>query len=176
MSEKKTARRSVAIALGIVCIILLAGIGGAMAYYTMTINDKNTKYDALTNYKNQLETWLAGNITDLQNQVNDLNDTLNLGKSTVWIQNATAWPEGGYQFSASYCGYIKVDLISSIYGPIPAIPITVRVMYATLGIAYDDSQTILTAGSAFFPILPCNNTVVKISYLPSFDSVTITYY
>lgn len=45
MSEKKVVRRSVAIALGIVCILLIAGIGGAMAYYTMVINDKNTAYD-----------------------------------------------------------------------------------------------------------------------------------
>jgi hypothetical protein len=45
MSEKKVVRRSVAIALGIVCILLIAGIGGAMAYYTMVINDKTTTYD-----------------------------------------------------------------------------------------------------------------------------------
>jgi hypothetical protein len=45
MSEKKVVRRNVAIALGIVCILLIAGIGGAMAYYTMVINDKNTAYD-----------------------------------------------------------------------------------------------------------------------------------
>ena len=44
MSEKKVVRRSVAIALGIICIIFIAGLGGAMAYYTMTINDKDTKY------------------------------------------------------------------------------------------------------------------------------------
>jgi hypothetical protein len=45
MSEKKVVRRNVAIALGIVCILLIAGIGGAMAYYSMVINDKNTAYD-----------------------------------------------------------------------------------------------------------------------------------
>jgi hypothetical protein len=45
MSEKKVVRRSVAIALGIVCILLIAGIGGTTAYYTMVINDKNTTYD-----------------------------------------------------------------------------------------------------------------------------------
>jgi hypothetical protein len=45
MSEKKVVRRSVAIALGIVCILLIAGIGGTTAYYSMVINDKNTAYD-----------------------------------------------------------------------------------------------------------------------------------
>jgi hypothetical protein len=46
MSEKKVVRRSVAIALGIISIILIAGLGGAMAYYTMIVNDKNTTYDS----------------------------------------------------------------------------------------------------------------------------------
>jgi len=45
MSEKKAVSRDVAIALGIACIILIAGIGGAMAYYTMTINNKDSIYD-----------------------------------------------------------------------------------------------------------------------------------
>jgi hypothetical protein len=54
MSEKKVVRRSVAIALGIICIILIAGLGGAMAYYTMTINNKNTEYwDLYANYTHE---------------------------------------------------------------------------------------------------------------------------
>ena len=44
MSEKKVVRRSVAIGLGIVCIILIVGIGGAMAYYTSINIDKDTTY------------------------------------------------------------------------------------------------------------------------------------
>jgi hypothetical protein len=44
MSEKKVVRRNVAIALGIACIILIAGLGGVMAYYSMVVNDKNTTY------------------------------------------------------------------------------------------------------------------------------------
>ncbi|MCJ7699779.1 hypothetical protein MUO56_06015 [Candidatus Bathyarchaeota archaeon] len=44
MSEKKVVRRSVAIALGIACVILIAGLGGVMAYYSTVVNDKNTIY------------------------------------------------------------------------------------------------------------------------------------
>jgi predicted PurR-regulated permease PerM len=60
MSEKKVVRRSVAISLGIICIVLIAGLVGAIAYYTMnttsntTYNDyisthshTNTEYDAM---------------------------------------------------------------------------------------------------------------------------------
>ena len=153
MSEKKMVRRSVAIVLGIACIILAVGLVGAFAYYVPMVNDRNS-------------------------MIANLNDTVNLAKFTVWIQNATAWPEGGNQFSAPYRGFIKVDLICTLdpYLSIPAIPITVRVTYATPGIAYDNNQTIFTAGSAFFPILPCDSIFVGIYYLPSFDVVTITYY
>jgi hypothetical protein len=149
----------------------------------MQVNSLNNDKNALTNYKNNLEAWLAGNITDLQNQVNDLNNTLNLAESTVWIriQNATTYPESGYQFSASYCGYIKVDVTPTINIWLPPIPITIRVTYSTLGIAYSDNHTITTGGTASFPILPCSNILVMMlnmlcGQLPSWDSVTITYY
>jgi len=46
MSEKKMVRRSVAIGLGIICIVLIAGLVGAMAYYMMTINNKDTTYNS----------------------------------------------------------------------------------------------------------------------------------
>jgi flagellar basal body-associated protein FliL len=42
---KKMVGRNVAITLGIVCIILVAGIGGAMAYYTVQVNNKNSEYN-----------------------------------------------------------------------------------------------------------------------------------
>jgi predicted PurR-regulated permease PerM len=91
---RKMVGRSVAIAFGIVCIILIAGLGGAMAYYTMTINNKNTTINQLntttsdqintiaslnanvtnlTNEMNQLQTWLAGNVTSYEAQISSLN-------------------------------------------------------------------------------------------------------
>jgi hypothetical protein len=45
MSQKKLVGRNVAIALGIACIILVAGIGGVMAYYMMQINNKDSAYN-----------------------------------------------------------------------------------------------------------------------------------
>jgi uncharacterized protein YxeA len=49
---KKMVSRSVAIALGIICIVLIAGIGGVMAYYTGQINDKNATINDETNTYN----------------------------------------------------------------------------------------------------------------------------
>jgi len=64
MSQKKVVGRNVAIALGIACIALIAGIGGAMAYYTMQMNQKNQEYDS----------YVAGH-THANSEFNSLNST-----------------------------------------------------------------------------------------------------
>jgi hypothetical protein len=48
MSEKKVVNRNVAIALGIIVIILLVGLVGATANYTSIINDKDSQIQTLT--------------------------------------------------------------------------------------------------------------------------------
>jgi hypothetical protein len=92
MSAKKMVGRNVAIALAIVCIVLIAGIGGVLAYFTMQIDDRDTKYNgyvathshtdsdynslsiqmaSLQNQMNQVQTWLNGNVTAYSNYVSD---------------------------------------------------------------------------------------------------------
>lgn len=95
--EKKVVARTVAIALGIICIILIAGLGGAMAYYTMIINDKDSTYNSYASnhthtnsdfntlnstYQGLMSTYndyvsthshTDSEYNDLQNQVNSLN-------------------------------------------------------------------------------------------------------
>jgi hypothetical protein len=77
--QSKVVRRSVAIALGMMCIILVAGISGAVAYYLSVLNNKdrtissqNALVSSLTSQNKQLQTWLDGNKTDLQNQIDTL--------------------------------------------------------------------------------------------------------
>jgi hypothetical protein len=86
---KKMVGRSVAIALGIACIILIAGIGGAMAYYTMAINKKNStvtqlnqqmtnkdsQISSLNSQVAQLQEWLDGNKTEYDSYVNSHSHT-----------------------------------------------------------------------------------------------------
>jgi flagellar basal body-associated protein FliL len=55
MSEtkpSKVVRQSIAITLVVACILLIAGLGGAMAYYTKTINDKYNNYASSHSYTN----------------------------------------------------------------------------------------------------------------------------
>jgi hypothetical protein len=90
---KKMVSRNVAIGLGIICIILIAGLSGVMAYYVSLHHHTDSDYDSLTSQNtnlqnqinqlqtwlngnetllNQTQTWLSGNITSLQSQINSL--------------------------------------------------------------------------------------------------------
>jgi hypothetical protein len=82
---RKVVRRSVAVALGIVCIILVAGLG-VMAYvsYSPTSGSSNAtlqaKIDQLQTWLdgnktllNQTQTWLSGNVTSYEAQISTLN-------------------------------------------------------------------------------------------------------
>lgn len=86
---KKVVGRSVAIALGIICILLIASLGGIMAYYTMTIRNKENELGSANNTISQLNT----NITNLQNQNTNLQNQVNnfhIGNtenSTIWVNN-----------------------------------------------------------------------------------------
>lgn len=115
---RKVVGRNVAIALGIVCILLIAGLGGAMAYYTMAINDKDNQINSanntinqlnstiadqintiaslnvnitnLTNEKNQLQAWLDGNETLLSLRISSLNAQIT--QLQTWLSgNITAY-------------------------------------------------------------------------------------
>jgi hypothetical protein len=184
MSQKKLVGRSVAIALGIVCIILIAGIGGVMAYYTTIINNKNTEYGNYASdhsHTNSEYDSLNNQKTSLQNQVNDLTSTLNLGKSTVWVNDKTLnQPAGSYTnwspaFSTSYAGYISVQVHTSTTSNT-----YVRVIYTSHGVYYDSQIGVGTGGTAVFPILPSSSIDVRIgnsNWLNgATETVTITYY
>lgn len=101
MSQKKVVGRSVAIALGVVCFVLVVGIIGTMAYYTTAINDRNTAYDSYVsshshtnseyNTLNSQVSSLNAQIADLQNQVNSLNSQINsLNAQLASSQNTIA--------------------------------------------------------------------------------------
>ena len=95
MSEtkpKKMVSRSVAIALGIACIMLIAGLGVTIGYYTMAINDK-------------------------EQTITSLNNTVSLEKYAVWVDNQTISQTAGnytsWTFIASVAGYVSVWVLSS---------------------------------------------------------------
>jgi predicted PurR-regulated permease PerM len=126
MSEKKMVRGSVAIALVIICISLAVVLIGAVSFYTSQISSLNSK-------------------------VSDLTAIANLEKSTVWVNDTTVTQTASnytsWFFSASYAGYVSVDVQSSTTNNT-----YVRVIYSSYAINYDNTVTVGTSGTAAFPV------------------------
>jgi hypothetical protein len=81
MSGEKAEYRNIAIGIGIASIIFIVGLAGYFTYYVgqdvTALNGVNDQKNALENYKSKLETWLAGNITQLQSQLDSLQSDYN---------------------------------------------------------------------------------------------------
>jgi len=88
---KKMVSRNVAVALGIICIILVALI----AYFTVTGISAENSYNNLQNQNKQLQTWLDGNET-LLNQTQTW-----LGGNGTLLNETQSWLEGNITFYTS---------------------------------------------------------------------------
>ena len=161
---KKMVSRNVAIALGIVCIILVVGLLGAILQ-----------------------------ISSLNSRVNDLTDIANLDKSEVWVNDTTVTQTASnytsWFFTPRYAGYVSVNVQSSTTSNT-----YVRVIYIFDGIYYDNQTGVGTGGTAVFPVSyryipPAQNTPFS-PVIPPFEirvgntnsvgnateTVTITYH
>ncbi len=154
MSEKKVVSRRVAIALGIICVVLATSLGGI----AFSLNSQ---------------------ITSLQKQVNDLKDIIALEKYEIWADHETlSQPARSYAywtFSASYAGYLTVTVHTSTTDNT-----YVRVIWSSYGVDYDHSIIVGRSGIAVFPILPCSNIEIRVGNTNllsgATETVTITYY
>jgi cell division protein FtsB len=184
--SKKVVRRSVVIALGIVCIILIACLGGTMAYYTLTMDDKdnaiaskNSQIASLnsevlqlntnaTNLQNQIDT-LRSNVTSLQNQVSNLTDALNLSRSTIVpiAQARKIWYYGILRIvppleltmldeNAPYAGYVSVE--AALIQSNGTISIDVEGS-SDFNHLYTHSIDLGSSGTAIFPVPPSNMSI-----------------
>jgi len=74
---KKTVGRDVAIGLGLVCLLLIAGLGIAAAYYTTTISNRNNEVNTLNSRISGLNATLGQLNATISNQnrtITELND------------------------------------------------------------------------------------------------------
>lgn len=184
---KKMVSRNVAIALGIISIVLLIGLVGAILNYTSIIsgkdNDISTKdsqIQTLTNQKNQTQIWLEGNKTLLnqtQTWLQGNNSIANLTKSTIWADSnvsVQASSEITKNYTANYAGYISVQVgnlstTGNFY---------VRVTYSSHGVNYDNQIYVGISGTAVFPVLPASIqiSVINQGTAVANATVTIVYY
>lgn len=90
MSGKKVIDRRVLIALGILCVILIASLGTAIVNYTLMIKQKD---DTISSKDSQIQT--------LANQSQSLNETLDATDELV------AYAEGGYVIRSGHTLTLK---------------------------------------------------------------------
>jgi len=81
MGEKKVVDRKVAIALGIMCVVLAVGLVGVVAYYTSIISGLNSQVS-------QLQTWLQENITHYESQITSLRNQIADKDNTIASLNS----------------------------------------------------------------------------------------
>jgi len=138
LSEKKVVRRSVAVGLGIICILLIAGLGGALAYYVSTHHYTDSDYDSLNS------------------QNTNLYNIVNLADSTVWVNDTTVTQTASnytsWHFYGGYAGYVLVSVQTSTTDT-TYVEVIYSAVYSAYSINYDNTITVGTNGTAAFPVL-----------------------
>lgn len=204
LNDKRIFGRKTTIALGITCLVLIAGLSGAFVYYVI---DKSDTISALTSQisDKDLQIYLLnGTVTVLNSTVRDLNDTVNFFKvrdvynTSMIVQtyppfNGLDLPAtfvdvdhcqvGNYALDAlfSYAGYIVVKINSTSNDT--CINYTCVSRLCTFNLQTDIGLN----GTATFPVIPLDHwnyhqeegifvTVSTHTPVPAKINVTMTYY
>ncbi|MGB9842074.1 MAG: hypothetical protein ACPLKZ_05040 [Candidatus Bathyarchaeales archaeon] len=174
---KKTFGKTIVIALGLMCIILAAGLIGALAVYMPRVNSLEAqvaeKDSTILSLNTQILT-LNGQIASLNSQVSTLQEQLNQTNTTMAALQSAIMTyrsilylnESQYLFSARtvtqeantttiayegeliYAGYISIGVESN------STTTYVRVVYSYAEVYCDYNVTVGTKGTAAFPVLP----------------------
>ncbi len=195
MSEKKVVNRTVAIALGLVCIVLAAGLVVVLANGIPLDNSEDQQAIAdlqaqLTNRTNTITT-LNAQIASLQNQLNSHNSTeyeeeiaeleeqiqeyvniLHLNKTATLVNNQTITQDANstlavWNDALYYAGFAKVSVESS------SNTTYVQVIYTYGSVHYNQTVIVGTSGTAYFPILPGELGII-VGNTESTENVTAT--
>jgi len=161
------ARRGVLIAIGVICIILVACLAGVVAAYTLMINDKSNTISSLNNQISQLNSTIA----NLRSQVASENSTINSLTSQVTnlqkqlYSNTTYTVVGALAYANVSAIILGINVASSNPSFYPNL--TGSFMYLTF-----NGQLTST-----LPINPWTvGSMVAINGTTSFDSSSQTYY
>ncbi len=194
--QKKIFRRTMIIALGLICIILAAGLFGALAVYLPMVNNLESQIaekDSTISSLNSQVSSLTSQVLALQADLDQVNSaiedykaaqeafnsqakfydnviSLNMSESLFVDQSFTlAANTSGtiYTGNILYAGYIPVSVESS------SNTTYLQVAYNSYGVNYNQTVTVGTEGGAVFPVLPGGITVV-IGNTETVDDVTGT--
>ncbi len=206
VNERKVVRRSVAIALVAACIILVAGLGGALAYY---IADKNNTISALNTelttlqeqviaenetiaadsfklaeqnativYDSSHMSLLLSEVNNISTQVGLLEIKINLGFYKDWVENEAVSQPANSSTSWNYSADVAGLVVVHVSSS--TNDTFVELSYVYNGWAkYDNTVNVGSNGSAWFPVLPAN-IEIQVGNTNAVDNATetvlVTYY
>jgi hypothetical protein len=169
-SSKKIVNRTIPLVLGMICILLVAGLVGAIAVYSPMVSNlesqiaekdnlissMNSTISSLQDSLNQSSTSAAAKdsqIAALNYQISNLFNYINLNVSALLVYNQTIYQNAGanttiYYDMVQFAGYITVEVQSS------SNTTYVGLVYSSYGVNYNSTITVGTVGTAAFPVLP----------------------
>jgi TolA-binding protein len=201
--EKKVVSRTMAIAIGIICIVLAVSLVGSIADYNNIINDKNNTISSLNsqisslnniiNDKNNTISSLNSQISSLNHsieemnsQISDLNGSNNYLqnqveylynitslKNKMIVDNETVYPT---EFMNATDGVKYAGYVFVWIKTSPSNSTTLRVAWASSGIEYDQTINVGTDTRMVFPVLPSNVSFIVKHAIAQFTFLVILYY
>jgi outer membrane murein-binding lipoprotein Lpp len=196
-SQRKIVSKAMVIALGLICIILAAGLVGAIAVYmpmASNLESQISEKDSTISSLNSQVSSLNSQVLALQADIEQFNSTIEDYKAAQEAFNRQAefyaniislnmsaplFVSQSFTLAANtsgtiytddsilYAGYISVSVESS------SNTTYLQVAYSSYGVNYNQTVTVGTEGGAAFPVLPGGITVV-IGNTETVDDVTGT--
>ena len=198
--QKKIVGRAMVIALGLICIILAAGLVGAIAVYMPMVSNLESqiaeKNSTISSLNSQISS-LNSQVLALQADFEQVNSTIEDYKAAQEAaQEAFNFQvesllsiiylnESGYLFTPRsftraantsdviYTGNIEYAGYVSVDVESSSNTTYVQLVYSSYGVNYNQNVTVGTGGSAVFPVLPGDITFV-IGNTELVDNVTGT--
>lgn len=167
---KKMVGRSLAIAIGIICIVLVVGLVLVFESYISGLNSQISDKDGTISLLNS-------QLGQANTQLDNLNAIVGMTKSTSWASELTldsvsnGW---GTITTLTYAGYVSVVVTSS-----STFSTSVELSYSlSNGMTYDRTVTLNSnQNSAWFPVLPATVHFSVNNLSPfAFVKVSATYF
>lgn len=201
-SEKKVVGRTTVVALGVICIVLAAGLVGAIATYIPTVSDLQSqvaKANSTINSLNSTNTSLNSTINSLNSQISSLNsqiaslknslneskyyyeglltdsyEKLSLSQYGYLVSNMNVTQDAGNDTSI-WTNYVEYAGYVIVQVESTSDTTYARVAYSlsSRGAKFDYNATVGTSGTTIFPVLP-GELIVGIGNTETANAVNAT--
>ena len=187
-SGRKVVSRTIVIALGAICIMLVASLVGVIASYTVVISDLQSQAankDSTITSLNSTVTSLSSTVTSLSSQVSSLNSQVaslksNLNESQSYYEeiisdyyeklslsqygylvNNMNFTQDAGAATAVWTGYVEYAgyVVINVESTSNTTLASVAYSLSSRGVNFEYNATVGTSGTTVFPVLPGELTV-----------------